>query len=553
MRNRRGLSTVVGAVFFVIAATTVISYISYSMNTIDQFAESVIVKEAENINRGLEDITISQITIVGGEFNMTVVNTGSLPVHLTRLWVIDEDSVVSDQKANIDVRINPGNEKYNIGQGTGISADSTKSYTLKVVTGRGNLATFQVSTTVSTQIALVTPGNSELDKNIRITAYITNNSTKPNNIANLIPELIMNVTLTKINGPIPSSIPTLPQGNTAIFTWTYKAPSTEQGVSFNASYTGAPSGTFVFANTTITKAGEAEKAGSSKWAESATRVGILISGIPNPMADDSLVYGKWGIGIINPLDRVVKVYAVGVQSATQDALAGSVQQAEPTTGWRLNSQRDQSLIIWEGGNSPIEIAANSVGQFRAEIEGKTISGGEVMIIIQALTSEGKLSQIYSVSVDENFPMMNVFYTSYVSDPLNNWGYLMKTMQSGTNDQLYNVTVQNASDSEILTSPVILVILIPTDFTDVQDVGGAGWNAATMAENPDGSKILTVQTTANTFSSSTHLTYQFSADNPVVSKVKLYVFQTTAVYPNWRLGDKIELSSALSEAGVQVNP
>ncbi len=80
MRNRRGLSSVVGAVFFVIAATTVISYISYSMNTIDQFAESVIVKEAENINRGLEDSTISRVTIDGGKFNMTVVNTGSLPV-----------------------------------------------------------------------------------------------------------------------------------------------------------------------------------------------------------------------------------------------------------------------------------------------------------------------------------------------------------------------------------------------------------------------------------------------------------------------------------------
>ena len=65
MRNRRGLSTVVGAVFFVIAATTVISYISYSMNTIDQFAESVIVKEAENINRGFEHITISKISIDG--------------------------------------------------------------------------------------------------------------------------------------------------------------------------------------------------------------------------------------------------------------------------------------------------------------------------------------------------------------------------------------------------------------------------------------------------------------------------------------------------------
>ena len=117
MKSRRGLSTVVGAVFFVIAATTVITYISYSMNSIDEFAQSVIVSEAENINRGMEDISISQATIVGGEFNATVINTGSLPVQLTRLWVVDEDTGLHDigeisynslfQSASTDLLLDP--------------------------------------------------------------------------------------------------------------------------------------------------------------------------------------------------------------------------------------------------------------------------------------------------------------------------------------------------------------------------------------------------------------------------------------------------------------
>ena len=128
MKSRRGLSTVVGAVFFVIAATTVITYISYSMNSIDEFAQSVIVSEAENINRGMEEISISQITIVGGEFNATVVNTGSLPVKLTRLWVVNEDTGVNS-KADLNETINPGNQKYNIGKDTGIVADSFSAVT----------------------------------------------------------------------------------------------------------------------------------------------------------------------------------------------------------------------------------------------------------------------------------------------------------------------------------------------------------------------------------------------------------------------------------------
>ena len=198
MRSRRGLSTVVGAVFFVIAATTVISYISYSMNSIDQFSQSVIVAETENINRSKESITISQISIVGGEFNMTVVNTGSLPVHLTRLWVTDEDSAVSDKKLNLDVRINPGNEEYNIGQGTGVSADSSISYSLKVVTERGNVAKFRISPDVSTNVRLLVPGSSINDETFGVTLLILNNSTSPNNIVNLEPILTSNVTLTQI-------------------------------------------------------------------------------------------------------------------------------------------------------------------------------------------------------------------------------------------------------------------------------------------------------------------------------------------------------------------
>ena len=299
MRNRRGLSTVVGAVFFVIAATTVISYISYSMNSIDQFSQSVIVAETENINRSKESITISQITIVGGEFNMTVVNTGSLPVHLTRLWVTDEDSTASDKKADLDIRINPGNKKYNIGQGTGIFADPTTSYTLKAVTSRGNVATFMISPDVSTSVRLLVPGSAINDETFGVTLLILNNSTSPNNIVNLEPILTSNVTLTQI-GTNQSNVNSLKTGEMASFTWKYQSPLVAQGISFKGTYVGAPPGAFDIANTTIYDISEAQSATTSQWSEKARKVGILISGIPSPI-DSTGTEGltRFGIGIIN--------------------------------------------------------------------------------------------------------------------------------------------------------------------------------------------------------------------------------------------------------------
>ncbi len=56
MRLRRGLSTVVGAVFFVVAISSVAAYVSISMNSLDDLAQSVLDNDARSIDRLKEDI-----------------------------------------------------------------------------------------------------------------------------------------------------------------------------------------------------------------------------------------------------------------------------------------------------------------------------------------------------------------------------------------------------------------------------------------------------------------------------------------------------------------
>lgn len=559
MKSRRGLSTVVGAVFFVIAATTVITYISYSMNTIDEFAQSVIVSEAENINRGMEDISISQATLVGGEFNATVINTGSLPVQLTRLWVVNEDTGLNS-KADLDERINPGNQIYNIGVGAGISADSTTSYTLKAVTSRGNIATFSVSPNISTQVQIIIPGEVQPGESFRVVTLITNNSTQPNNIVDLVPIIKNNSTLTQIDGPLPPSIKTLPRGNTATFTSTYVAPDLPTGILFNATYTGAPTSALTNSNMSVAIAGESEAATNSAWSQAASRVGILISGIPNPVDAGSTNKGKYGIGIINPLDRNVSVYAVGVSHPNKKLLEtaeSDIDGAEPTTGWRgLTLGNVENLVLWEGGTSPIIITPKSVGQFRVEIEHGASGTTEALTMIHALTSEGKMTALYSMLASTAHATINTFYTNNTSDPLNNWGYLIKDIPSGRTNQIFNATLQNASNN-IHQSPVQMIILVPSDFTNIIDVtngtGGSGWNTASIVANPDKSHVITVQTSADTLGAYEYWTYQFSANAPAVSDPQLYVMQTTTVYPDFNSGEELQLASALSEAGVSVIP
>jgi len=204
-----------------------------------------------------------------------------------------------------------------------------------------------------------------------------------------------NITLTQVDGPLPPSIQTLPQGNTAVFTWTYQAPAISQGISFNVTYVGAPDGLVAWSNTTASKSGEAELAGTSDWSQAAKRVGILISGVPDPVEANSggqAFFGKWGIGIINPLDRPVEIYAVGILASSSAFFEGDPIGVEPSTGWRKVNLGSQNMMIWEGGGTPVIIGEKKVGQFRVETDFKTPTANdpaEALMMIQALTSEGK--------------------------------------------------------------------------------------------------------------------------------------------------------------------
>jgi len=184
---RRGLSTIVGAVFFVVAISSVAAYVSISMNSLDDLAQSIIVNDAQSIDRLKEDIEITTVTLTDtNKFNMTVFNKGPISTKLTRLWVTDQSSnPITHQKEDLSVLINPGEQKQNIATNLSITANPTDSYTLKAVTERGNTASFVLSADTSTIIDLIVPATVLPKTKIYVTAVIKNNSTVPSAIANL--------------------------------------------------------------------------------------------------------------------------------------------------------------------------------------------------------------------------------------------------------------------------------------------------------------------------------------------------------------------------------
>jgi len=231
MRTRRGISSVVGMVFGIIAIATSIGYVTYSMNLLDQYNQSVLARNQISIDKGYENFQVSSVKISNGKFNVTVVNTGNLPINITKMWVQNTTATDWDNFYSIGKLVSPGNTVTNIGQSSALSYKSSQSYNLKLVTGRGNTMQFSVGSQAVNPVTLqlqIIPHTLRSYSNASLVFIVTNNYTNNNLLTNISPNVPScsttgGATFTLKSGPNPPQYSYLPNGGTAIFQWDYNA------------------------------------------------------------------------------------------------------------------------------------------------------------------------------------------------------------------------------------------------------------------------------------------------------------------------------------------
>jgi len=279
--KRRGLSTVVGAVFFVLVMASSIGYVTYSLDLIDDLARQVDVKQDTNQNRQNEEFIISKVSVDGinNEFNLTMINTGNIPINITRMWAKNmTDPSWNQTKYQINKFISPGQSITNVGQGTGLVALDSESYLLKLVTSRGNTVDTQLLSATSQPLQMslfTTPANPLSNQNVTILFTVKNNLTEGKIIQSLVPDFENPVDTTgsataTLQGSIsPSSVEGLKPGELALFEATYEVTgdNTEQ-IIFNASIANAVLGNYVTDTSVIDIAPVAESAVQSTLAGS---------------------------------------------------------------------------------------------------------------------------------------------------------------------------------------------------------------------------------------------------------------------------------------------
>src|SRR5438309_2696133 len=191
LKDRRGLSTIVGSVFFIIIFTSVASYVIYSMNQIDQFGVAVIGKGVDNINRNNEAFEITGVTKDNNKFNITIQNTGQLPVNITRLWIQNKtDPTWPITKFSINQIVAPGQTLTKVGENIQLTALPSQAYDISLVTERGNTKEVLVNSASQKPLYLqmfVLPDKIPTGFGTTILLAVTNNMSNNGILTNLVP------------------------------------------------------------------------------------------------------------------------------------------------------------------------------------------------------------------------------------------------------------------------------------------------------------------------------------------------------------------------------
>ncbi len=234
MKTRRGLSTVVGTVFAIIALTTTITYVTYSMNTLDKYNQSSLMKNQQLTDIDKEKFQISSVTVPNNKLNITVANSGNLPITFTKIWV--QNTTTTDwinSYAPVNNFVAPGGILKNIGQDLPVTINSANSYNVKLVTSRGNAQQIIMNSAnvAPLNIQLLALPNSVVSGfTTEIVMVVTNNGSSI--LTNVTPASLPTPTglASCLAGTVsPQSYASLPPGGTAIFKWDITASSGGSG------------------------------------------------------------------------------------------------------------------------------------------------------------------------------------------------------------------------------------------------------------------------------------------------------------------------------------
>ncbi len=240
-REKKGISTIIAAVFMIAIIILGLGVLTSGLNMQSNMGQVVTERTGLETEQIKERIEMRDVRIDNNKFNMTLVNTGMLPVKIVRAWVTNTTAPNGwhTQYDNLNYLINPGGSYIGFGQQAPLSslvAKTDKSYEIKVVTERGTTTSFKILNGADAKLNvrfIASPPTVTSGQQVVITMLVTHNNTLADAVLNIEPGANLgnpptvtpsgtgSATL-KSGYPNPAKDPSILRGSTRSYTYVYE-------------------------------------------------------------------------------------------------------------------------------------------------------------------------------------------------------------------------------------------------------------------------------------------------------------------------------------------
>lgn len=565
-QNRRGLSSVVGALFFTVLMIAGFSVLSLALDAQTDIVTTQRIVSDFEIEKQQEKFGVFASTDANDILNISVNNEGQNPVEISSIWIINKtlpEQPVKRYAITYDDAFVPPNFVSNI-----LSTQSLEmipdTYDIKIISALGSIETIEFDNNGGGSAALraellTDPPDPVIGKNVTVAMMVTNTGEIP--IANVLPSALSSSTSgggsILISPPVPSGPLTLTGGASVMFTWDTQVTGNSGD---NWSFSSYATGDGVSNSNTASDTSLLRLAGEGGGSPDPDIVNDdllarpqLFFIIPSSHGEAATPTALWGINVVNPINAPMEVtkliltaFAPGANNNNKifDMGASNCSPAPapifPATGtWSCPSE---NALMWKS-SIPVIIPANSTQAFLVQVKPGAPSGntGLESITVQgsvftSLGSFGKAGYQSTMSAAST-SIVNVFLAKDLlgSDHRDNDNIESTRINIPPNslETFHVVFADMDSASTEIETGAKLIINVPKKWTDV-DV--TAWNGfpvePSIIQFGDGSHQIVGTTTSRfgdtTAASSTRtITFEARAPNISVGTDELYVMYILA--------------------------
>jgi len=566
-KNRRGLSSVVGALFFTVLMIAGFSVLSLALDAqTDIVTTQRIVSDIE-IKKQQETFSVFASTDANDILNVSINNQGQNPVEITSVWITNKtlsDEPVKRFPINYDDAFVPPGFVSNV-----VSTQTLEmipdTYDIKVVSTFGTIKTVEMDnnggSTSDLRVELFTdPPDPVIGKNVTVALMVTNtglidtiNNVQPYNFDFAAPGGVVVTPDPLLDPPSTPVSANLNPGASVMFTWDFQV-SGDSGdeLTFSSAATGDGLGSSNTASdiSLLRLAGEGGSPPDPDIVndELLARPQLFFI-IPSSQGKSTEAEATWGINVVNPVNAnmevsklVITAFAPGAQNNDKlfDRGGGNCNfnPISPVLGSDPNwSCPSENALMWQS-STPIIIPANSTRAFLTQVEPGKPSGSASLesVVVQGsvfttLGSFGK-SGYQSTMSGTTSSLVNVYLTDDIANPRVD-GNIESTRIGIIPNSVQTFDIMFAdldSDNDtFINSGARLIINVPKDWTEVSvvsDDGFVGTPAITSFGDGSnqiiGSTSATLGTTANPTDRIT-----FTARAPNVAEDELHIMYVLA--------------------------